>query len=544
MKKFCISIFAFWCTLISSGQAPLQKEVNSRLKNLPFNSFSVTVPVFPEQTFNIKDEGAIGDGLFKNTEIINETIRKCADAGGGTVTIPAGLWLTGPITMKSHVNLHLEEGALVSFSSDLDDYKLIKSGTKYNIPSLINGEKLVDVAITGDGIFNGTGEAWRPVKKEKMSEGAWKKLLKSGGSLTANGKIWYPREGAVAAEDFLKTKKSFEMTYEDYQKAKPYFRPYMLNLEDSKNVLIQGITLQNSPKFCMILRDIDGLVVKDVKALNDWWAQNGDGLDLSGCKHVLMYNCTVNTGDDGICLKSSGRGKNEFRLENIVIQDCKVFHAHGGFVIGSNTDGKMRNIYVNNCSFSWTDTGLRFKSGAGRGGRVENIFVDGIYMKGIEHEAIIFDLTYEDSGAVKMKDSSVSNSKLPDFDGFSFKNIFVEGAETACRMDGFPLCHVKNVTFENMVIRSEKGFLVSCGENISLDDVLVKTKKKPSYALKDTRNFIFKNMNAPEPGDPIIIEGKGTGRIEFVNSLITKENIRLEDGLSSTILFFIQEGQK
>ncbi len=538
MKKFCISILALWCTLISSGQELFQKEVDDQLKDLPFTSFSVTVPAFPEQTFNIKDEGAVGDGLFMNTEIINKTIRRCADAGGGTVIIPAGLWLTGPITMKSHVNLHLDEGALVSFSSDLNDYELIKSGSKYDIPSLINGEKLVDVAITGRGIFNGTGEAWRPVKKEKMSGATWKELLKSGGSLTSDGKIWYPREGAVAAEDFLKTKKSSGMTYEDYQGAKPYLRPYMLNLEDSKNVLVEGITLQNSPKFCMLLRDIDGLIIKDVKALNDWWAQNGDGLDLSGCKNVLMYNCTVNTGDDGICMKSSGSGNSGFRLENVVIKDCKVFHAHGGFVIGSNTDGRMRNIYVNNCSFSWTDTGLRFKSGAGRGGRVENIFVDGIYMKGIEHEAIIFDLTYEDSGAVKMKDSSVNNNKSPDFDGFSIKNIFVDGAETACRMDGFPQCHVKNVTFENMVIQSVQGFLVSCGENISLKGVLVKTKKKPSYELKDARNFMFRNMKAPEPGDPVIIEGTGTGSIEFINSQIKEGDILLKDGLSPTILSF------
>ena len=328
------------------------------------------------------------------------------------------------------------------------------------------------------------------------------------------------------------------MTYEDYQGAKPYLRPYMLNLEDSRNVLIEGVTLQNSPKFCMILRDIDGLIIKDVKALNDWWAQNGDGLDLSGCKNVLMYNCTVNTGDDGICMKSSGSGNSGFHLENVVIKDCKVFHAHGGFVIGSNTDGRMRNIYVNNCSFSWTDTGLRFKSGAGRGGRVENIFVDGVYMKGIEHEAIIFDLTYEDSGAVKMKDSSVNNNKSPDFDGFFIKNIFVDGAETACRMDGFPQCHVKNVTFENMVIQSVQGFFVSCGENISLNGVLVKTKKKPSYELKDARNFIFRNMKAPEPGDPVIIEGTGTGSIEFINSQIKEGDIRLKDGLPPTILSF------
>ncbi len=116
-----------------------------------------------------------------------------------------------------------------------------------------------------------------------------------------------------------------------------------------------------------------------------------------------MYNCNVNTGEDVICMKSSNEKPDQYRLENIVIKDSKVYHGHGGFVIGSNTDGKMRNIYVNNCSYSWTETGFRFKSGADRGGLVENIFVDGIYMKDIQDEAIIFDLSYEDKGAVKRK---------------------------------------------------------------------------------------------------------------------------------------------
>ena len=500
----------FLLPLILSAQIT-QTEIDSALSGLPFDQFSISIPVFSTRQYNITDAGAVGDGLIDNTRIINATILKCSLAGGGTVVIPAGLWLTGPISMQSNVNLHLNEGAVVSFSSNLKDYPLIKSGSHYNITSLINGHHLENAAITGDGIFNGTGEAWRPVKKEKMNTDAWKKLLHSGGSLSADHKIWYPRKNAVSAMNFLKTHKASAMTLQDYQKAKAYYRPYMLNLENSKNILIEGITLQNSPKFCMIMRNITGLIVFRVKALNEWWAQNGDGLDVSACKNVLIDQCTVNTGDDGICMKSSSARENEFRLENVVIRDCKVNHAHGGFVIGSNTDGHIRNIYVTNCSFCGTDVGLRFKSNAGRGGMVTGIFVDGIYMKGIEKEAVLFDLTYEDTGAVKMKKGSIAQDKVPRFDGFSIRNIYVNGAAVACRMDGFPGCHVRNADFQNWVIKSKRGLQINYGENIRFNSLKLDVSNDSlAGQFFNVKQLLLQKIKLLSPEKPLKITGDKT----------------------------------
>ncbi len=533
MKNLFSTIFLLCIINISYAQ-DIQEEVNNHLKDLPFEQFSIEVPTFKDKTYNILDFGAIGDGVFSNTEIINSTILKCSQEGGGMVIIPNGLWYTGPITMQSNVNLHLANGAIVSFSSDLDDFELLKSGSKYNIPSLINGEKLENVAITGKGIFNGSGEDWRPVKKVKVNEKEWKRLVKSGGVVTEDGKMWYPRAKALEAAEALSSKKSSEMTKEDYENGKPYMRPYMLNIEKCKNVFIEGITLQNSPKLAMIVRYIDGLVLKDVTALNNWWAQNADGLDISACKNVLLYDCTVNTGDDGICMKSSHEKEGEFKLENIVIKDCKVYHGHGGFVIGSNTDGKMRNIYVNNCSFSWTETGIRVKSGAGRGGRVENIFVDGAYMKDIEKEAIIFELDYEDKGALKKAGSTVNEAKIPDFDGFSIKNIYVDGARTACRIDGFDHCRVKNVNFENMTIQSKYGVVASYSENITFNNVKIIADKTPTYKLDNTNGITLNKIT--DNTISLEITGSETQKINVENSTLTKENFKVEDGIKKKMI--------
>ncbi len=526
MKKLFLLSVVYFVTTITFAQN-IQEEVNNQLKDLPFDSFSIKVPVFKDKVYNIKDFGAVGDGMFKNTDVINKVIQKCSAEGGGMVIIPAGLWNTAAITMQSNVNLHLEEGALVSFSAYLDDYQLVKG----KIPSLINGSKLENVAITGPGIFNGSGDKWRPVKKSKMNDDMWKDMVKSGGVVTEDGSIWYPREKALEAEKLLKSKKYKDMTEEEIEQTKPYLRSYMLSLDKCKHVFIEGVTLQNSPKFSMIMRSCDEMVLKNVKALNEWWAQNADGLDISACKNVLVYDCTVNTGDDGICMKSSHEKPDQYRLENIVIKDSKVYHAHGGFVIGSNTDGKIRNIYVNNCSFSWTETGLRFKSGADRGGLVENIFVDGIYMKDIEKEAIIFDLSYEDKGAVKVKGAKVSDEKIPDFNGFSIKNVFVDGAEKACRIDGFEECNVKNVSFENMVIQAKKGITANYSKNISFKNVKLQIDDEESAQLNNVNDLTFDavvNISNPLKLD---IKGDQSKGIKVENSNLTKDDIILEEGV-------------
>lgn len=487
--------FFLLITVALYAQSSIQSEVDAHLKNLPFPTFTIKVPTFPDKTFTIVDAGAKGDGITKNTQAINSTIEKCSKAGGGKVIIPAGLWLTGAITMKSNVNLYLAEGAIVIFSSDLADYVMEEEGNKYALPNLINGSDLENVAITGSGVFNGNGQDWRPVKKEKMNEKQWKALLKQGGELNKDGKIWSPRVGAFAGDSINAAKKE-QYTATEKALIKQSLRPFMLGIRRSKNVLIDGITLMNSPKFAMYLHTINGLVLRNVSAINEWWAQNADGLDISVCKNVLMYNCTVSTGDDGICMKSSNSKDGSFNKENIVIKDCKVYRGHGGFVIGSNTDGNMRNIYVKNCSFIGTETGLRFKSGAGRGGKVTNIFCEDIFMKDIIDEAIVFEVEYEDKAVAKAGTvDEKKDAKIPDFDGISIKNVFVNGAKVALNIGANDDAVVKNVNIENGVFKTTEGVKVVCSDGLTLNNVNIIAEKSPTYRLTRSANFTLKNVD-------------------------------------------------
>jgi polygalacturonase len=239
-----------------------------------------------------------------------------------------------------------------------------------------------------------------------------------------------------------------------------------------------------------------------VNIFNEWWAQNGDGIDISRCKNVLIYNFTVSVGDDGICMKSS-QSKNDDdhpNLENVVIAKCVVYHGHGGFVIGSNTDGGMQNIFVTDCDFIGTDSGIRVKSNTGRGGLVKNIFIKNIFMKDIVDEAISFNTYYEDrpAGKVKGNASNVIKDKTPYFTDFYFDSIYCNSAETAISITGLPEMPVSKIYFKNMIISSDKGFEATDAADIYLDKVKIITQKDPVYLLTDVKNITIKNAYHPE----------------------------------------------
>ncbi len=539
MKKHILTttarLFAAFVSAQNVPTAEIQKEVDAHLQNLPFASFSIKVPSFGAKVYNIKDAGAVGDGVTVNTEAINGTIKKCSEAGGGTVVIPAGLWKTGPITMMSNVNLHLQAGAMVVFSADPKDNPIVEG----KLAARINGENLKNIAITGQGIFNGNGSEFRPIKREKLTEKQWNKL--KGGELSADGKVWYPVKGVAANEAKLKTLDTKTLTG---AAAEPYRtgikRPYLINIEKVQGMLVEGVTFMNSPHITNMLRNIDGLVMKDVKVLNEWWFQNADGLDISVCRNVLMYGCTVNTGDDGICMKSSKSSANgrQFGLENIVIKDCKVYHAHGGFVIGSNTDGGMNNILVQNCDFSWSDVGLRFKSGKGRGGRVQNIYCQDIFMKDIAESCIEFELTYEDkavSGTAVDKNLSLA----PDFAGLYFSNIYCDGAKSAISIGGTADLNVKNLEFKNMIISSNSGVDAFRSQNVTFDNVQINSLLKPVYKLNKAENITFKNIpSVPENGTFAKILNAETKNIVFQGGNVKAANVEILNGAETSQVKF------
>ncbi len=465
--------------LISNIAISQDKNIAYYRDKAPFPLPEVKAPVFQDKDFLLTAYGAIGDGQSLCTEAFEKAITACNQAGGGRVVVPAGLWLTGPIKLQSNVNLHVERGGVIMFSKDFSLYPMAPLGNGSNsiiCTPPISGYKLKNIAITGEGIIDGNGEAWRPVKKMKTTEDQWNKLLKSGGVLSNDKKIWWPTQEALDGEKYLKDlkKNKAEPASEDYIPARVFLRPNLVHLSNCENLLVEGITLRNAPKFVFYPTGCSNVIVRHATIFNEWWAQNGDGIDISACRNVVIYRCNVSVGDDGICMKSSGgnrQDRSKFNLQNVLVAECTVYHGHGGFVIGSNTDGGMENIYVSNCSFIGTDIGVRVKSNAGRGGLVHNIHIENIYMKDIIGEAVLFDTYYDDvpAGTDAKAVKNTKTDKAPEFTRFYFRNIYCAGAETGIFMRGLPGQPVHDIYFEDAVFAVKKDKALQNAENIILD---------------------------------------------------------------------------
>jgi polygalacturonase len=477
-----------------------------------------TLPVIRTTTFrnidfNIKKYGAKPDGITLNTKSIQSAIDDCTTRGGGKVVVPVGMWLTGPLVLKSNVNLFLEKNALLQFTSDFNQFPLVE-GNYEGLPQMRNQPPLSatgqqNIGITGFGIIDGSGDAWRSIKKDKLTESQWNNLVASGGLVSEDKKTWYPSEKTMNGSK-LKNPGAIspEKTPAFYQEIKDFLRPNLLVLTNCKQVLLEGVTFQNSPAWCLHPLMCEDLVVRNVYAKNPWNAQNGDGIDLESCRNVLIENSTFDVGDDGICIKS---GRDEERrkrgkpCENVIVRNNIVYHAHGGFVIGSEMSGGAKNIYVDNCTFIGTDVGLRFKTTRGRGGIVENIFINNIVMKDIGGAAILFDMYYAAVDPVPLAGDKQSAPKVetlpvsegtPQFRNFYLKNIICNGAAKALFVRGLPEMNIKNIIMEDMVLQSGVGVNMTEASDITLKNVhLITRKSDPVININNSQNITFDKLS-------------------------------------------------
>jgi len=498
---------------------------------------TVQLPSFKNDTLSITKYGAVNDGSTLNTASINRTIEELSKKGGGVVLIPRGLWLTGPIELKSNINLHLQRDAMLLFTSDLSQYKLVKTNWEgldaYRNQSPISGSNLENIAITGYGIIDGNGDAWRMVKKDKLSESNWKKLLASGGVLSEDKKIWYPTQQSLAGSKVTRPGVVAEgRSLADHESVKDFLRPNLLVLANCKKILLEGVTFQNSPAWNVHPLMSEDLTVRNIQVKNPWYAQNGDGIDIESCKNVLIENSVFDVGDDGLCIKSGrdeeGR-KRAMPTENVIIKNCVVYAAHGGFVVGSEMSGGARNIFVSDCTFVGTDIGLRFKTTRGRGGVVENIYIKNINMKNIVGEAILFDMYYaaidpiamagEKRAAPKTEMIPVSES-TPQFKNIYIDNVVCNGADKAIFVRGLPEMSIKNINLSNIIVKANKGIDIQEGENITLKNISIDVPKAdPLVFIQHSRNVVFDGLKYI--GNPALlfsIYGERSKDIQVLNT--------------------------
>ncbi|WP_374165796.1 glycoside hydrolase family 28 protein [Arcticibacter sp. MXS-1] len=490
------------------------------LQNWPIESLpAVKTTSFKTDTFNIVKYGAISDGKTINTNSINTAIAECSKNGGGVVLVPTGLWVTGPIELKSNVNLHLKSDAVLSFSRDFNQYKLVETNWEglaaVRNQSPISGTNLENIAITGKGIIDGNGDAWRMVKKDKLTDSQWKKLLASGGVVSEDKRIWYPSESSfkgskVKGAGVIASGKGIN----NYEDIKDFLRPNMVVLANCKRVLLEGVVFQNSPAWNLHPLMCEDLIVRDVHVKNPWYAQNGDGIDVESCKNVLIENSVFDVGDDGICIKSGrdeeGR-KRAMPTENVLVRNCTVYHAHGGFVVGSEMSGGARNLFVTDCTFMGTDIGLRFKTTRGRGGVVEKVYVKNITMKDIPGEAILFDMYYEAKDPVPLTGEQREAPKVvklpvtdatPQFKDFYVNNVVCDGAEKAIFVRGLPEMAIHNISLENMTLQAKVGVEIEEAAQISLKNIHLITKEtKPVIRIQNSSALSFDDIRYNDSAD-------------------------------------------
>ncbi len=530
--------------LIAGGMKEEKLVLAKHLKKSPFEeklAYELPIiyqPVFRKDTFNIVAYGAKADGQTLNSRAINQAIRACSEAGGGTVLIPAGLWLTGPVIFQNNVNLHLNRGAVLQFSENKQHYPLIKTTWEgldaIRCQAPLYAKDVHDIAITGEGYIDGAGDVWRAVKKSKQTATNWDKLVASGG--VVDGDIWYP------SEQFLKGAKSkvavsiangYDM--KKSEEIRDFLRPNMLSLTNCRNILLEGVTIQNSPAWCLHPLLCQDISLINLTVRNPWYAQNGDGIDLESCKNALIDGCTFDVGDDGICIKSGRDAEGRKRgvpTENVITKNSTVFHAHGGFVVGSEMSGGARNLYVYNCNFLGTDVGLRFKTARGRGGLVEDVYATDIQMTNIPGEAIVFDMYYMAKDPVPLKGEKTEslaiqaeplNEGTPQFRNFYVRNVVCKGAETGILVRGLPEMNIQDIHIENSVIESNKGLVCIEGQRITLKNVQLITKQTPVLQVQDSQHITFDNIGYKPSSDLLLkVSGDRSKAVELLHTDTSK----------------------
>lgn len=511
---------------------------------------------FPKDTLRITDFGAKGDGQYMNTEAINKTITTVSEKGGGVVLVPGGLWLTGPIEMKSNVNLHVQRDAIVLFTDDFDAYELVESNWEgepaWRNQNPISGKNLENIAVTGAGVIDGNGGAWRMVKRDKMTDSQWKKLVASGGVVDEAGKIWYPSESSLRGATTQNAGKGHAgQTAADFMDVKDFLRPNLLVFTSCKRILLEGVTVQNSPAWNIHPLMCEDLTVRNLTVRNPWYGQNGDGLDIESCKNVLVENSTFDVGDDAICIKSgrdkAGRDRG-MPTENVIIRNNIVYHGHGGFVIGSEMSGGARNIWVEDCSFVGTDIGLRFKTTRGRGGVVENIFINNINMVGIPGEAILFDMYYGLKGPLPKAGGQGEavveippvTEETPRFQNFVIRNINVNGAEKGIFFRGLPEMSIKNMVIEQANIVAKKGVELIEASNIVVKDLTLKTAEAdPLIHVHNSKNIVFTDLKPIDDIDLLVhVSGASTEKVVLTGAqtIGVKKISAFSNGASEKVL--------
>jgi len=435
--------------------------------------------------YNVVKYGARNDSTKLSSDAIRKAIDAAVKAGGGTVYFPAGNYLTGPIHLKSNITILIDAGATIHFSDNFDDYlPMVASRWEgidvVNFSPLFYAYKAENIAIRGRGTINGHGKKWwdfhHKLYDKSMPVSKWQEEFKR-----VNPNVIKPDEASMIERGFLRP---------------PFIQPMYC-----KNVLIEGITIRNSPFWTVNPEFCENVTVHGVTIINPH-SPNTDGINPESCRYVHISDCHISVGDDCITIKSgkdaAGR-KMSTPAENYTITNCTMLSGHGGVVIGSEMSGDVRKIAISNCIFDGTDRGIRIKTARGRGGIVEEIRVDNIIMKNIREQAIVLDMFYQ-----KSPEEPVSE-RTPRFRNIHFSNITAQ-TKTAVILNGITEMPIENITFHDVRFDAQTGITIKEAKDIELHQVSVTTQQGPAVSATRVSGLELDGLQIPRPltGTPAV----------------------------------------
>lgn len=512
--------------LIIAAALLTQMAVTATTYKTEHVAISVDEPRIPALTVSIADFGGVPDGMTLNTDAFHKAMDYLKQkAGGGTVVVPGGCWLTGPLMFRSNIRLELQGMAVLKFCPDTKLYRPLEDlyglKGKKTFQSPLGAYRATDIEICGNGIIDGAGEQWRPFKQGNANKYEWKRMTLGEGVFNDKGDIWYP----MTREEQERYKAAHKNGDTPWVMAKDLTRPYLLHFIECSRIRLQGVTFQNSPMWNLHPELCDNITIKNCTVRNNSNATNGDGIDIESCRNVYLSHTVFDVGDDGICIKSGkdeeGR-KRGVPTRDVIIDSCVVYHAHGGFVVGSEMSGGVRNISVRDCIFMGTDNGLRFKSNRDRGGLVDSIFVHNIYMENIASNGILFDLYYfqPSEGREFLKNPEgyrVGGIPEKGVTTPTFRNIFIDnvtcaGAERAIYMDGLPENRIAGIHISNLRAKAIEPSLISEARNITLNRISLDDNTGGTLLLHNVADV---DINAKKGKPDIKVYGGNSSNVKF-----------------------------
>jgi polygalacturonase len=442
--------------------------------------------------FNIMDYGAHNDGSAPSTDAFREAIHAAEKAGGGTVYVPAGNYISGPIEMVSNLTLYFDAGSNVHFPA----VKLpFTPGRQQGIETLtpvplIGGHDLQNVTVEGRGTLTSPNEAWMNLHP-RMKAGA-----SDPGS--ANGPNWEKMLNDLNANK--------PISKEEREAAATELRPSFVRFMNSKNILVDGLHFVGSPMWTVHLLYSENAVVENL-VIETYPGVHTDGIVVDSSRFVKLLNDYIDTGDDGIVIKA-GKDADGLRVnrptEDVAITNCTVHHAHGAVVIGSETSGSVRNIVASNMTVLDTQNGVRIKSARGRGGVVEDISFSNWTMENVG-EAITITNYYLMEGEVRTSQQPVS-IRTPVFRNISVSNMVVNGAKVLIDVQGLPEMPISNVHISNIIGWGKVGLIGSYSDGLELHNVQLNAEKGPAFQVKKSTNLELDHVSTRKPvaGMPVI----------------------------------------